>query len=452
MFGRSGVLAVLMAVAVVPSAHAGWREPIAAPLDAAPAQHARGVASTVLEGVPYVTWLEGGSVQVARLGSTSWERVGEALGTNVSFYPTIGTHAGSVVVAWKPSASGIALARLGAGGWELLPTLGDQFSYAPSIASAGGELYVGYQQNESDQEDVRVARLSGGAWQAVGGVLDASERDQPLLPQLGEADLGATDPALAADGDRLFAAWVEGGAVRAASLDGTSWPLAGAATTTGSPAELDLAVAGGTPYVAWRSATGSFNVHVARFDGSSWTEPAPAVAGDAPDLAAIGGAPWLSWRESGKLRAARLSSQGTAWEQPAAAINRQSVWSPGALTDVNGIPFVAYAEGPTSAAHDVRVARLEPEFQTTTATARATDATLVTRLVTFGLPYPVSFDISGLQTAAQTASGDPATVATTVGGLAPRTTYTATPFAAAGAGPPVAGPAVTFTTTKRNGR
>ena len=456
MLARHAVLGLLVLALLAPTANAGWREPLPGPLDATAGDHARSPASAVAGGVPYVAWLEGSSVRVARLGSSGWEPVGSALGSNVAYPPSIAVHGGTVVVMWKPSGASIAGARLGSAGWEPLPALGTPFSYAPSPASSGGDLFVAYQQNESDQEDVRVARLAGDVWAPVGGVLDASERDAPLLAQLGEADLGATEPVLAANGGELYAAWIEGGAVRVARRDGTSWPLVGgAATATGSPAQLDMALAGSTPYVAWSSATGSFAVHVARFDGTSWNEPAPAMAGSLPDLATVGGAPWLAWREPGsisRLRVGRLGAQGTAWEQPSAAINRQNVWDAGALVDVNGIPFVAYSEGPTSAAQDVRAARLEPEFESTTATPRATDATLVTRLVTFGLPYGVAFDVDGLRTASQVASGDPATVVATIDGLKPRTSYTATPMATAGAGPEVAGPAVTFTTTKKNGR
>ncbi|HVL94685.1 MAG TPA: hypothetical protein VM266_02385 [Solirubrobacteraceae bacterium] len=449
MLGRSGVVALLALALLAPAAHAGWREPVSAPLDATAAANARTPATAALAGVPYVAWQEDQSIRVARLGASGWEPVGGALATGQVFNPAIAVDGGSVVVAWEQRGEGIRAARLAGAAWQALPVLGNQYSYAPSIESFGGALYAAYYQYESDGEDVRVARLDGTGWQGVGGVLDASERDAPLLPQLGVPDERATDPVLAAGGDRLYAGWAEGETVRVARLDGTSWPLVGGAvTSTGSPFQVDLTVAGATPYVAWTTRTGRFDVHVARFDGSAWAEPAPAVAGDRSDLATIGGAPWLSWREGDRLRVARL---GTTWEQPSADVARSNVHE-ASLVGVNGIPFAAFGAGPTSATQDVRVSRLEPESLSTTATAGATEATLVTRLVTFGLPYPVAFDVSGTRTPAQVTSGDPATVTTTVGGLRPRTTYTATPYAAAGAGPEIAGPPVTFTTTKRNGR
>ena len=115
---------------------------------------------------------------------------------------------------------------------------------------------------------------------------------------------------------------------------------------------------------------------------ADWREPvggaAPINADDARNasavaLATVDGAPHVAWTEdttepgqgnSNGIDVARLSADGTAWTRlaPGSPITRLATASTSApsLTDVEGFPWVTWAENSDSGGRDIHVARLAP--------------------------------------------------------------------------------------------
>jgi hypothetical protein len=110
---------------------------------------------------------------------------------------------------------------------------------------------------------------------------------------------------------------------------------------------------------------------------------------------------------------------------------------------VDGLAGFPEAIGSPSCCTQTRVSRLEPNFLSVKSGAGDTGATLLTKVQTFGLSYPVGFrwgrgqELTNL-TATTTTSGDPAFVVQTLTGLVPASLYSFAPFATAGTPAPFA--------------
>lgn len=138
---------------------------------------------------------------------------------------------------------------------------------------------------------------------------------------------------LAESGGRLYAAWDEGGRVRAAVLTtgaAPSWsPVGGALNRDPArPAAFPaLAAVDGVLYAAWHEHSGTaWQVRAAAFDGTSWSfadgggpaglNASPAASALHPALAAFSGRLYAAWQESaGGRRRVRVAVRGAsgAW-------------------------------------------------------------------------------------------------------------------------------------------
>jgi hypothetical protein len=163
------------------------------------AEHAdsrSGPAILAVGGTPYVAWTadpaEDASlrlVYVSAWNGTEWTRVGAALNhdpTHSAYLPTIGVVGGVLYAAWLEDRDGggsfgVTVSRLVGGTWqavgsdpaELDPARGA--FYRPSIADVGGVPWVAYDEFQfccppggQDLSHVRVERLDGSSWVAVG--------------------------------------------------------------------------------------------------------------------------------------------------------------------------------------------------------------------------------------------------------------------------------------------
>jgi hypothetical protein len=334
-------------------------------------------------GVAYVTWLEtDGSnleVRVARFNEATdtWDHVSDASNP--------GTDGG---VNLDPSRNALA----------------------PWIADVGGVPHVAWTEFDANNTQVRVARLTGNAWQEIVGGPDPINHD---------ADRNVFAPRLTAFDGRPYVGWLEQDAtnaeVRVALVNdaGTAWEE------------------------PWGSAThGAIN-------------RSPTKNAEIGSLVTIDSRLYVAWQEEGnglsetRPRVARLRPDRTGWDEVvggAAPINDDPAADAG-LPDqsaVGTVPWVAWTEGTPRA---VRVARLEPEFSSLTASASTDGATLGASVTTFGVRFPVGFQYGTAnenETATQLTALDANTaeISSAVSGLTPATSYSFRAFATAGVASP----------------
>lgn len=479
-------LAITTCLIAASAAGAAWNQPVggAFPINHA-ANFGESASLTTIAGVPYVSWQEydesSWEVRVARLNAagTDWEEpVGsespinrETLGS--AERPRIASVGGVPHVVWSEtpevsSVQQIRVARLNAAGtdWEELVGgtspinhMAAQDGRLPSMGDLDGRPIVAWQEFDGMNSEIRVSRLnaSGTAWEkaAAGSAMNHN----------GTRD--AVDPSLAVIGGITYVAWSES--------DGTNseirvarqpqgftlgWQHTGSAgspinhSNTSSGLSPSLASIGGIPHVAWieRDTGSTYEVRVARFDAAAndWVELGGASspinqsddrsAEEGVSLLDIGGVPHVAWAEADdtntEIRMSRTNSAGTAWEQvvggpspinAAAGLNGLNPF----LTQVGGVPYVAWEEADDDASTHVRVARLEPEFLGGSETPTDFGATLTAQVRTFGVPLPVAFEHGpgagfGSETApvtVQSGNSDSASATTTVSGLAALTDY-----------------------------
>ncbi len=223
-------------------------------------------------GVPYVAWEENTTIYVSRFNGSAWVPVGAAVGSGLS--PSIADVAGVPYLTWESIADGeqVTVARFSAGAWHTVGGPLDAYSARdatiPVIADVGGVPYVAWRESNGSVEQIRVARLNGSSWIAVGGSLNYDESQNASTPQIAEI--------------------------------------------------------GGAPAVAWAEDTQSTGdarprIRVARLIGGVWTEVGGALDFDLskdgadPGITSVGGVPYVVWDEAvsqafsgGQVRAARL--------------------------------------------------------------------------------------------------------------------------------------------------
>lgn len=137
----------------------------------------------------------------------------------------------------------------------------------------------------------------------------------------------------------------------------------------------DIAVVGGVVHVAWTETNGTtLQVRAKRLsaDGLSWEPVAGGSSANfntsktayTPSIADVGGTLWMTWWEldGDKIRAARLSADGTTWEHIGGILNVDSTkraFVP-RIASVSGVPWIAWVERTTTNASPqvVRVAKL----------------------------------------------------------------------------------------------
>jgi hypothetical protein len=460
-----------------------------AALDADPAAHARSAVGTTLASVPYVAWTEGdervSQIRVGRLSADgSWTVVGGPLNRaagSLAIEPAIAAVGDTVYVTWAERATEssqfqVYVSRLAGAGFE--PVGGSLNRSAsvgardPSIVDLAGTPHVAWAEPDAQNFEVVVARLDGAGWSTVGGLVNHSSRAAAAAGLLAmfTTQYSAEEPDLAVVGGVLHVAWSEqsadGKELRVARLTDGVWREYGteepAVRSGGSPSQAELAAVGDVPFVAWREATGRFEVHAARLgDEGAWTGVGggavnPTGSAGEPTLLAVGWQLWMALSQSGDVRVTRLDAAGTAWTEPVAApLDRTPTNGVGApsLFAGDGVPWVAWSEGVMSTRHDVRASRLVPDFLSTEVVASATSATFVSRLRTYGVTYLAGFAWgragAGLpgRTALASAGGEETTIAATVTGLSRKTSYQVQPLALAGS--EVRGEIVQFTTPKK---
>lgn len=388
-------------------------------------------------GVPYVVWREfdgqNNEIRVARPNGagTGWDEVvGGASpinhdpAENASF-PGIAAVGGVPHVAWSESQGGHAqlrVARLNPAGTDWVE-LGGALNHDPNrdatasaITDVGGVPYVGWvEANGAAVLQLRVARPNAGGtgWDEVGAPLNHDPSRSAFSPSMTTID-GVP-----------YVAWREadgsGEEVRVARLDavGTAWEeVVGGASPidrdpTASTSSPSIAGIGGTPHVAWIERTAVVQVRVARLDaaGTDWVElggpdginldPSQEVGG--VRLAAVGTVPFVTWNEfvggAAQVRVARLDAAGTGWQEvvggarPLDVAADELAFNP-AIASVGGVPWVAWAER-DGLVTKARAARLVPDFLSGGAAypTSPTTALLVARVRTYGVAYPLAFEL-----------------------------------------------------------
>ena len=452
------------------------------------------------------------TLRVARLSAdgTAWEKVANAgpnpisrLSSTSSSAPSI-TPVGAVPwVAWSEglsaSNSEIRVARLNAAGtaWERIPDTTRPINHLrtdpggqamePTLRDEGGRPYVSFFEHDPgsgslffgsgrDPAKVWVMRLNaaGDGWDEVGG--GSANPDATMDAAFPKMTLIDGKPWLA------FYQVVAGPAieVRVSHLsdDGTSWVQIPAPVQSGSPGSAsapEIENIGGVPHVAFGEGSPA-RIKVFRLNaaGTGWeaagsgpASPAGTEAED-PSLEEVSGQPWVAWRQGGAVNGAWASRLVDGeWQTAGNPFNHggpdSRVLNGPALASINGFPWVAFGEGdgtfPGSpgvqpCCTQERVARLEPDFLSTSAFPADTSATLLTGLRNFGLPYPVGFEYgpdgfgSDSNTKQAGAGMEEDNVFTGVTGLTPATFYRFRPFATAGTPlPRVRGASNAFVTT-----
>jgi hypothetical protein len=295
----------------------------------------------------------------------------------------------------------------------------------------------------------------------------------------------AIDPSLTSIAGVPWIAWSENDGtnteIRVAHLDGpgTDWVEVGPAASpvNASPAagaeKPNLINFGGVPHVVWtEDDAGGGEVRVARLNGTAddWDEivggsspinHSAAHSAYGPTLFDVDGGLWVSWQETNSsnsiARVARLNAAGSDWQEVVGgespindAPDKTAQFVDPAV--VGGIPFVAWGEE-LGAANQIRVARLEPDVISQTATdVGETGANLSVQFNTYGLDYPLGIQHgTGLEQqtplSVPAGPGETATVNAQLTGLSPTTTYSFRGVAQAGlATPLVLGPTATFQT------
>lgn len=431
------------------TAGAAWNQPTAAPLNFDPTGDAFDPSITTVGGSPYLAWDEiigtARRVHVDQLTDGGWATVGGSLNidsTKKAELPSIASIGGTPYVAWDEKDGGayqVHVAEFTGGAWN---PVGGSLNIDPtknagsaSIADVGGIPYVAWAEaNGATSVQIRVARLSGGGWSAVGGSLNVDPTKQALNPRITTvAGIPyVTWQELVGTHDDVFVKRFVGGAWSA-----VGGPLNVDAT---EPAELpSITDVGGIPYVAWFEGSASASqVHVAQFTGAGWRAVGGALNLDPtedagpPSITNAGGIPFVTWNESNagvsQIRVAQFKEG--AWTTIGGSLNADPAHGAdlAVITMVAGTPYVAWEESGASVS-EIRAARLEPDVLSETAIPSATGATLTAHVNDYGVPLPVGFEygtttaLGNATTPQSTAGTGTSTVTQTVSGLAPTTTY-----------------------------
>ena len=236
-----------------------------------------------------------------------------------------------------------------------------------SLTELAGTPHLAWSEWNGQVLRVHVARLDGDEWTQVGDDLNADPaRD-------------ASSPALAVDGDTLWATWIEENAagsrvVRVARLDGDEWVDVGGVVdvfpapehwTSGQyeAGQSQLAFLNGVPYLGvLEDNSTEYQFTLLRLGGGSWVRATPGgpsrfFISRGFDLEVSGGRLYIDGGSfSGNGVVWRLSADGTLWEDVGLPLGANAVTG---LTDVGGVLHTAYtAYHDTGVAERVSVAKL----------------------------------------------------------------------------------------------
>lgn len=353
---------------------------------------------------------------------------------------------------------------------------------APRLADVEGVPYVAWAEWDGVNNEVRVASLGGAGWEEVVGGdspinhSDSHDASHVSLAADGDEPYVAWQEWDGTNYEVRVAEWEPGHTEWEHVVDGPS-PVN--RSSTRSAIRPSLVAIEGIWYVAWSETDGrNFELRVARLNpsGTAWDElvggespinHSPTQDAFRPNLTAIGGTPYVAWTEATgsyytdyhsdeptpyEIHVARLNAPATAWEHIIRAdspINDAagSIGSEPSLAGVGGVPYVAWREfdGQNS---ELRIARLEPEFLDGSELAGERDVLVLQRVRTYGVSYPVVISLaSGQQVAMRTAADASEDVLSTrIDGLQPGGTYTWSAFGWDGVAKTGASTLRTFTT------
>jgi hypothetical protein len=341
----AAAVAWLMACALVPpGADAAWNQPSGSSLNVSTASDAANPSIANLGGVPYVGWAEGNPAQayVKRLDGSSWSIVGSgslnispsrsALDVNVA---SVG---GTPYVAWSETngtAYQLYVKRLDGSAWVSvgsgsLNVNASQNAFIPEVADVGGTPYVVWEESNGAGLQIYVKRFDGNSWVGVGG---GSLNIDPTKN-------ANTTPSITTVGGAAYVAWSEYngamiGQVHVKRFDGSSWVSVGSSSlnvdATKNAFRPSISNVGGVPYIAWDESNGTAaQIYVKRFDGSSWVMVGSGALNidttkDAivPNLVSVGGNPLVGWQEQsgGVSRLYVKRFDGTGWNLVGGTLN-----------------------------------------------------------------------------------------------------------------------------------
>ncbi len=473
-------VAALTACVFPAAAAADWTQPVAGSLNVDPAGFASSTQVTAINGAPWVTWIEASdsAVRIKRLTTSGWQLVGGLVNDGLYYTSSVSTTSlsGQPYVAYSEengsSVSQIHVRRFNGTSWvdvggsSLNLNTADQAG-SPAIADIGGSLYVAWSESNGAAYQLHVASYNGSSWTQVGsGSLNVSPTSSA------EFDV------LTGVGGVPYLAWLENAGTSTAPsqlyvdrFTSGSWQPVGSSPVNLSAADdaesPSLADIGGTPWLSWSEAPpvgggfGAYEIHVATFNGSSWTAVGTSANIDTGQdafarIASVGGKPLLgvdqyepagepvyvrrwdggSWSTVGSL--VSLSPDDTTWGY--------------SLASVGGVPYVATAEGTSKFVSEVYAKRLTPQISSESATPALTGAVLSARIDDYGVGLPLGFQYGrtpafGESTALKTTSGTGmSTLSIRVKGLTRNKRYYFRAFGSDGSRQTVTGSTQRFTT------
>lgn len=231
------------------------------------------------------------------------------------------------------------------GAWQDLGGTVDANASAPGIIVQDGTPFIAWVSGNA----LKVSQWNGSAWEAMPGL----DSEPVRMARIAPSPTGAV------------VAWLrDSGQVRVSRWTGSTWAAVGQPYDGTGVLTMVLAMDGTVPVIAVSTAS---ELTVLRWSGAQWDPlgDAVSVAVPRPALAVMGGTPYLAWEEPGESSAsdAYLARyDGNQWVRyPALDLRIESSATSVALSDDGvGRLLVAWSEEPPSGSpYRVYVARLE---------------------------------------------------------------------------------------------
>jgi hypothetical protein len=165
----------------------------------------------------------------------------------------------------------------------------------------------------------------------------------------------------------LLAAVVAGVAPAAAGADWTPGATLNSSTSIG-PGSPSITDVNGVPYAAWQPPDSgqSDELYVDRWTGTAWVQVGGALnvdttaAAQSPSIANVNGVPYVAWAEGGDAPHVYVAHwNGSSWVHDGGAVDAGITGrgtSP-SIAAVDGVPYVAWQEEPTGGVTQVYVAQ-----------------------------------------------------------------------------------------------
>jgi hypothetical protein len=319
-------------------------------------------------GTLTVAWEEN-DIYLQRLGPTGWTALGGGLSASPNNTPATAVSlqarvSGDAVVAWSESdgtAANVYVQEWVTDHWQpigsaLSASGGSTNAAYPSLGlKTNGTPVVAWEESDGTASNIYVRQWLSGSWQQLGPALSAvTGATNARSPGLVFDSTGS--PVViwretAGTADNLYV-W---------RWTGTAWEALGAALSAypGATNVQDSSIAldsAGNPVVAWtEEGSSGYDVHVARWTGSSWQTTGGAISSGSYTRFTNGlslkltaqGVPFLAWVpliDDGQVMESRLELwrfvQG-AWEHLLTTGNGEPSGVSLAL-DANGVPTLAW--------------------------------------------------------------------------------------------------------------